>query len=254
MCIICVKPQGVEMPSLDIIKECWNGNSDGAGIAYWKTGTPNVIIDKGFMKLKALTSKLDEISLKRDDLAILHFRFATHGLVDRGNCHPFPLSTRIEALRAIYGRFPSAIAHNGVFGNMACHNVMSDTMKFIRGIIGNPLIANNLDNSSIRTLISEYCGTSSKLAILRPGKMLLIGDFIKDEGLLYSNNGYKRFVTSYYDREDANYSSCNNILRKSFTGCELCGSIEKDKNEYREELQLVLCDKCFAFNMNLENS
>lgn len=247
MCIICVKPAGVDMPTTNILRNCWDGNTDGAGIAYWKENDREVTIDKGFMKIKQLNDKIYSLNIQVNDLAVIHFRYATHGLVDRGNCHPFPLSNRIDELRASYGVFPHAIAHNGVFGDMACHQTLSDTQKFIRGILSNDLISNHLDNKAVRILLAGYCGSSSKLAILRPSKLLLIGDFIEDNGLLYSNHGYKPVI--YHKNYDDDYGdNCNYKKPLLKNECELCGEIDQSKVDYRDEFELYLCDKCLAGN------
>lgn len=246
------------MPSYETVKTCWQTNPDGAGIAYWRSGDTMVSIEKGFMRLKALRNRLAELELGIDDLVIVHYRWATHGLKDQGNCHPFPLTSNIEALRAITGQFPIAIAHNGVFGNMACHKTLSDTQKFIRRILANPAIMGNLDNTAIQELLIGYCGTSSKLAFLSPSKLLLVGHFIKDSvtGLLYSNDGYKEYTpVTYGDNEDYNqgaWSNWGNEKGKPLLSgeCELCALIDRAKIEYREEFEMFLCDKCYEFNLS----
>lgn len=252
MCIICVKPAGVEMPDNKTIGTMWQGNSDGAGLAYNRPGEAAVTINKGFMKLKALKGALNELSLGKPDLVILHFRWATHGLTDAGNCHPFPLSNKIEALRAISGQFPMAIAHNGVFGNMACHETLSDTQKFIAEIMCNPAIGGNIENPAIKELIAGYCGTSSKLAILKAGKLLLIGQFEKDEstGLFYSNGGYKAWGRAYTDfpgDDDYFVPNANQIPKI----CELCYGTEN--LAYCDAYQLFLCAKCLDYNVSVDN-
>lgn len=241
------------MPDAKTLNIMWQANSDGAGLAYWRPNDAEVSINKGFMKLKALKTILNELNFGKADLVVLHFRWATHGLVDGGNCHPFPLSNKIEALRAISGQFPMAIAHNGVFGNMACHETLSDTQKFIAKIMCNPAIIGNIDNPAIKELIAGYCGTSSKLAILKPERLLLIGQFEKDDktGLVYSNDGYKPFQNvwegknwkDFPNEPDDDYITPSQPMSKC---CELCQ--ETKDVEYDENFQLFLCSRCFEFN------
>lgn len=238
------------MPDLETINTMWHANLDGAGLCYWRVGESHITIDKGFMKLKLLRAKLDALALGKDDLAILHFRWATHGLVDPGNCHPFPLSSKMDSLRAIYGQFPLAIAHNGVFGNMCQHETLSDTQKFIAKVMCNPAIIGNLENSAVQELIRGYCGNSSKLAILKRGKLLLIGEFEEDKatGLQYSNSGYKKVnYFSRYTKDDMPVNEDDGCNWKSVDKkCELCDS--ETKVDYCGEVQLYLCDKCFTYN------
>ena len=254
MCIICVKPSGVAMPTFKTLSTCWQDNKDGAGLCYNRADSNEVYIVKGFMKLKALKEKLLELNFGLEDNVVIHFRFATHGLVDAGNCHPFPLSSSIDDLRCTNGVFNTAIAHNGVFGSMTAHETLSDTQKFIRGILANPAIIDNLDNKAVQELISGYCGTSSKLAILRPNKMLLIGHFIKDDstGLYFSNNGYKpsvQYITGY--GQGHNKWAGNDFYNKwddvEDDKCLLCEKKETVRWRFREES--YLCDSCYEFNL-----
>lgn len=255
MCIICVKPSGIAMPSSEVIKTCWQSNPDGAGIAYSRLSLDNVVINKGFMKLKSLNKALDALDFTIDDQVILHFRIGTHGLIDAGNCHPFPLSKSIDELRSIQWQGNTAIAHNGIFGSMTAHETLSDTQKFIRRIMCNDAIINNIDNDAVQELISGYCGTSSKLAILRPGKINLIGNFIKDNtsGLYFSNSGYKPFTPLYYKGNDVytyspnkDYFPLNDNLKDDV--CLLCEKTSSVRYRYQEEA--FLCDTCFDFSLS----
>lgn len=255
MCIICVKHHGVAMPDLKTLRQCWTVNRDGAGMSYYKEGMENVVIAKGFMKFKRLKMALDALDFGINDIVVLHFRFATHGLVDAGNCHPFPLSNKTADLRCVYGEFKTSIAHNGVFGSMPAHDTLSDTQKFISGIMCNPAIVNNLDNEAIQELISGYCGSSSKLAILRPNKLLLLGNFVEDKGLLYSNYQYKPIVYNGAGNQwasqawyDADYECYPSRLDYDPKACLLCE--KKTDISYSEEVEAFLCKECFELNLN----
>lgn len=250
MCIICAKPQGVKMPSMATLQECWKVNSDGAGIAYVREKDKSVTILKGFMKFKRLKSVLSVLDFQENDSVIIHFRFATHGKVDCGNCHPFPLSNKSDDLRAIKGEYPVAIAHNGIFGNMPQHNTLSDTQKFIATILANPYVMNGLDSPAIKELIRGYCGSTSKLAILKPEKMTTIGDFIEDEGVLYSNSGYKTYgYITKYDNWKSRYDDDYPLIGKSIDKeCELCGNLRNV--DYDEGYQCYICNNCLDYTVN----
>lgn len=268
MCIICVKPLDVDMPKSATLSTMWQANSDGAGLAYVRQGENVVRIVKGFMKLKKLKKALHDLQLGKGDLVVLHFRWATHGLTDEGNCHPFPLSNKPNLLRAVSGEFPCAIAHNGVFGNMACHETLSDTQKFIAKVLANSAIIDNIDNPAVKELITGYCGHSSKLAILKPSGVTIIGEFEADEatGLLYSNDGYMPVKTYNYgnwhnaaDEKPVDDAARVEHVLKAFRHasqmpheCELCGACEDDDNkqeiDYVPEFDLFLCESCFQYN------
>jgi hypothetical protein len=197
MCIICVKKSGVKLPKEQVLRDCFINNPDGAGVAFTHTGGRVVHLRKGFMKADDLLKALEEYKLSKADEIVYHFRQATHGLKDAGNCHPFPLSAKIEDLRAVALDVPVAVAHNGIFGSMPDHNILSDTQKFVAKILSNPAIVANVENKAIQELIKGYCGTSSKLAFIRPGGVVVVGKFEKNKGLLFSNDGFRvpRFIS-----------------------------------------------------------
>lgn len=261
MCIICVKPSGVPMPSSKTLQECWQGNSDGAGIAYSRSGVEGVKLVKGFMKLKTLKSALNELAFTLEDQVIIHFRFATHGLKDAGNCHPFPVSKRIDELRALEGSFNTVVAHNGVFGSMPRHETLSDTQKFIGSVLASSAIIDHLEDDAIQELIAGYCGSSSRLVFLRGQKLFLLGQWVKDEpsGLWFSNDGYKPYMPAvtqhgvghgwqghgqHHDGDDYDYE----IKPEE---CLLCEKKESVKWRWREDA--FLCEACYEFSLTNNN-
>ena len=47
MCIIVAKKKGLELPTKEILRNCFNYNSDGAGLMF--NDGKQVFIEKGFM-------------------------------------------------------------------------------------------------------------------------------------------------------------------------------------------------------------
>ena len=192
MCIIVAKPSGVDFPSSDVIRDCFNANPDGAGFMY--ADGKKVRIRKGFMSVDALMDALTE-ELGNADLTdtpvVLHFRIATHGKVGTACCHPFPVSDEPAALRA--GTYESSygVAHNGVINWTTTNNNWSDTMDFTARVIY-PLMMMDTDfinDDYALDVIEATC--CSKFAILsRFGDHVTIGDFIEDGGIYYSNTSY----------------------------------------------------------------
>ena len=73
MCIIINKPKGIEMPSKEILRNCFTRNSDGAGLMYALNG--KVQIHKGFMtfdKFYEYLNKLDKVHGLKDHAIIMH--------------------------------------------------------------------------------------------------------------------------------------------------------------------------------------
>lgn len=196
MCIIVAKPAGIDIPSKEIFENCALTNRDGIGFSFNKTGE-NPIICKGFANVKKLFNMIDTFNIGKEHNLMVHFRLATHGKSDQGNCHPFPLSQSFDDLRLLHCTCNIAISHNGIFGGMPSSEKYSDTQKFISNIIASPEIVDNLDSMTVKELIKGYCGHSSKLAFLKPSGFSLVGDFELDEGVHYSNRQYKSWNNHY---------------------------------------------------------
>lgn len=219
MCIIIAKPAGVDMPTTEILNNCSLTNRDGIGFAFNKSGEIP-IISKGFKNVKKLENMLNTYQIGKEHNVMIHFRLATHGKCDQGNCHPFPLAQSFDDMRLLNCSCEIAVSHNGIFGGMQASNKYSDTMKFINNILASPEVINNIESNSVKELIRGYCGLSSKLAFLKTSGFSLVGDFQEDEGIFYSNHGYKSYGrkngydTSYCD-EHKKWDKCEEGYRKA---------------------------------------
>lgn len=212
MCIIVYKPSGNKLPNKQILETCFTNNSDGAGFMYSHKG--EVIIKKGFMDFSSFDEALND-TLKRIDETktpmVLHFRITTQGGVNQACTHPFPLSKNMEDLRKLDFRTNIGVAHNGIisltseygggyYGYSSAKNKVidySDTMTFITDylslIIKSPKYYKDTDTLELIEKLAD-----SKLAILDgSGHCELIGKFIKDNGIYYSNETYKPRVYSH---------------------------------------------------------
>lgn len=191
MCIIAAKPAGVAMPSRDTIRTMWDGNRDGAGLMYLENG--KVTIEKGFMTYKSFAKKLDQLE-KRLDLTktpvVMHFRITTHGGTKPENCHPFPITDSVGALKKLTSRTDIGVAHNGII-HIIPRSGISDTMEYIASQLA-PLkraLPRFYENKNAMLLVKN--AIDSKMAFLtKEGKIYTVGDFIEDEGILYSNSSY----------------------------------------------------------------
>lgn len=180
------------MPDRNILKTCYNHNPDGAGIM-WSDGN-RVHIRKGFMDWNSFDNFLGDLS-EQTDLkqagVVMHFRITTHGGTKPQNCHPFAISNRISELKKQSIETDVGIAHNGVIP-IKCIPKLSDTQTYIL----KRLYAIKKDypkfymNSYIMRQIEKEI--TSKMAFLTAdGSIYTIGDFIEEEGILYSNSSYK---------------------------------------------------------------
>lgn len=190
MCVAIFKPAGTPPPSLETLAECWSANPDGAGIAVSESRA--VYVRKGFMKLAELKAFYNEKNLadRVSQAMIFHFRIGTHGLKDAGNTHPFPISNKPEILRRLEGKFPTAVAHNGIFTLKVSLPDVSDTGQYMADCFdaGVTPEAYWKAHPSVKGW--------SRLVVLRPdNRYRLLGDWHCDtdeDGCFYSNLSWQR--------------------------------------------------------------
>lgn len=214
MCIIVAKRKNVEIPSNEILKNCFNNNHDGAGLMYSSNG--KVVIEKGFMKFDDFKKRLDELKIKYNDFKgkslVMHFRIGTAGSNTAENTHPYPLSGHVEDIHATKIISSVGVAHNGIISefNPSKENPenVNDTQNFIMKFL-TPLYNGYKDfykNDKVLSGIYKMLRSANKLAFLdgASDEIYLTDGFQTDaNGVEYSNNTY-----SYsYDYINTKYSS-----------------------------------------------
>lgn len=212
MCIIVAKKKGLELPKKEILKSCFDYNSDGAGIMF--NDGKQVFIEKGFMDFNSFYSRLmeidKEVNLVNNDLA-LHFRISTSGNIDQGNCHPYPISTETEQLRTLKMTTDIGMVHNGIIQKHIpeAKSILNDTQTFIKNFVYGMYKANNnflALEANIKALGDE---AGSKLCFIDKDNMYIIGNFIEEiDGIFYSNSSYESYRYCYdwgYDVQSGDF-------------------------------------------------
>lgn len=189
MCLITVKPYGVDLPKDEHLKNGESANSDGIGVALKKKDETLVTIKKDFKNIYGFLEWM-HANVVKEDICVIHFRNATSGLKDEGNRHPFPVTHNYELLRRDNVQCKQIVAHNGVMHEYSYHKKYSDTQKFIIDILADSYIKENLKNRTIRKLIGSYIGRD-RLCILDGEDVYLFGKFEREGGVLYSTYSYK---------------------------------------------------------------
>lgn len=228
MCILSHIPAGIQIDS-SIESDLWNGginNPDGHG---WAIASNNgqMILGKsldlheaidGFVKARAM----------HDGPALFHSRWATHGSVRVGNCHPFLVGNSHQTV----------LAHNGVLPKKAHplpHEDRSDTAILAEDLM--PRQWKRLDKPSVRKSLSEWCGKGNKLVILTVEPKYRENVYIINEnsghwdgysGLWHSNYDYK------YDWRKGSYSTTGVI-----GGC----SVKAEPAELVDPTSCVFCNQ-----------
>lgn len=196
MCVIAVKPKGNDLPGLDLLENCWDGNSDGAGYMFRKDG--QVIIRKGFMTWNLFLADYMSQELTKDDEVVYHFRIATQGGVNQECTHPFPISNNVKELKATRINYKWAMAHNGILDTPNSES-LSDTMLYVKNLLW--YMRKDLDNVQTRKML-EYTIHGSKIAILTDTSLHLMGNgWVHNKGIWYSNDSYEGWG-KWYEKGD----------------------------------------------------
>ena len=269
MCMIIVKEVDVNLPSSKILNACSISNRDGIGIAWSNTGDNLVHIKKDFDTTEAFDLWIRE-NIKKEYGAIIHFRMATHGLSDKGNRHPFPISKNVERLRSLELTCQIAVAHNGVMSQYS-HKKLSDTQLFIQDILAQDSIRHNIQDETIQQLISQYIGNYNKLSIIYPdGRIDGMGKFYEHKKLYFSNEGYQRtryeavigdyLGQSEYDQRDFNCSIGEKIdnMEKGYEACAYCFKECRRKDMMvistdRDTMPEYLCQECWELEIKYKH-
>lgn len=206
MCIIVVQPIGKSI-SRKTLETCFYNNPDGTG--YMFTRDKKLIIKKGYFTFDSFyhNYKIDWIMNGKLSPFILHFRIATHGNVDRINCHPHQLKENL------------AFVHNGVFSSVKPIKAKvskSDTLR--AAIIFKQLPDNWFYCKSMKILVEDFFKANSSYgAFMDNTGQLFITDkksWVKKNKILYSNG-------SFEDREwnFVPYTEKNSLYEKCYNDC-----------------------------------
>ena len=189
MCLLIAMNPGACPQEMDLLDAARN-NPDGFGYAI--VVGDRIVTHRGMSASKVITDFLEDRARWSDGPAIFHARFATHGDVNKANCHPF----RVGGSQKTY------MAHNGILPlPLDATERRSDSRVFAEDLL--PRFGQGaLDNFRARTALEDWLG-SDKIAVLSVdpshGKQLYIlnereghwGDAKHgDDGVWYSNYSY----------------------------------------------------------------
>ena len=265
MCVAVFKPKNIQLPSRQTLKNCFDRNRDGAGFALYRDN--KIQIHKGFMDFDQFYNAFLNEKPKKQQNILIHFRIATHGLVDKGNTHPFPVTNNFQEMRNTnYSYDGKVLIHNGVFHypkqfmeKYDSNGKYSDTMVFSRVLFDNlqnlkkqkavqNLTKLGLQESIAMTLVGYkndeqiYSNISqqiaySKVAIMNEdGSVLKYGNWLQYNGCYFSNRSFESYTyTNNYSRntyqpvlfDKYGFKSC---LQKYFPSniCDFCGEYKTD--------------------------
>lgn len=177
MCIIAIKKKGVKFPKVETIKTMCDNNPDGFALVYHVDG-------QDVRQIRSLESK-DIYKAYRKLLKhspkhvsfFMHARVKTHGTININNCHGWHSDEC-----SVY------FAHNGIL-SVKNRDDMTDSETFLRDIFTPCFLIGGW--SAAEKAINACIGTSKFVFMNDDGEIKHYGNYIDDDGMLYSNSTYK---------------------------------------------------------------
>jgi len=171
-------------------------NPDGFGYAYASTarnGTQRVIVRKAarYAELKEKFQR-DYARHRAHTPFLIHFRWATHGIVAQRTAHPFALADG------------GAMIHNGIIDMPVSRNGQSDTEALVAKFL-NRLPVGWETSATMVAGVERMIEHGNKLAFIWPDKRtLIIGEKqgFWYENIWYSNSSHKTMRSTYYQTND----------------------------------------------------
>lgn len=175
MCIICIKKKGIKFPSIQSVKNMCKQNPDGFSMVV-QSGCRKPEIYKTLNEGKFI-KRYKDIAQNYDPSCTslyIHARIKTHGTMRIENCHGWKENGLI-------------FAHNGIL-SIANRDDLTDSETFFRDIF---IPAYELGGWKLgEKTINAIIGTSKFVFMDDNGEIKHYGNYIEDDGLLYSNTSY----------------------------------------------------------------
>lgn len=191
MCIIAASPAGAPQPTMDTLRRMFINNPHGAGYMTARNG--RVEISKGFMTWADFSRAIRQEAFTAAEPVVYHFRISTQAGVNPEMTHPFPLTSHIADCKLWDCACPIGVAHNGIIRltSNPRDKEYSDTAhyvaEFLRYLVRD---ADDLRNAAILDAIHRT--TDSRWALMdSTGYISTVGDFIEEDGCLYSNGTFR---------------------------------------------------------------
>lgn len=192
MCIAIVRRPYAEI-SEEALHNCAVNNPDGFGFTYVRediTGVRKLIIKKTMDYEIFIRQYRRAVKLNPESVFLIHFRIATHGTVNKFNCHPFRVNKNMTFI------------HNGIITGVGVDSLKSDTQLFNEKVL--KVMPKGFEKVDGIKLLLEKFLSGSKLATLDiDGNYTIYNESAGHwkDNVWYSNYSYsygKRVVTTYY--------------------------------------------------------
>lgn len=243
MCLLVVASPNSTPKKKDL--ECAScNNPHGFGFAVI---TPNgIVTGRGMSSKKVIKQFLEVRKEFPNSYAMFHARFATHGVKNEENCHPFAVP---------YSNGDTYLAHNGVLDiSISAGDRRSDTRIFAEDTLPTMGGVTALDDDHVWAMVSKWAlGSKIVIFTLDPrakSECYIINESAghwDDEGMWWSNSTYKEstWSSSVFAMPSVRSSNAFNDSSWAEAECSSCLAIPfQDSNPYYCEM----CMACYDCN------
>ena len=257
MCLLVVcKPNST--PSKADLHNGACSNPHGYGFAIVADG--KIITERSMSAKKSIRRFLQLREQYPNGYAMWHARYATHGVKNEQNCHPFQVGDDTQTY----------LAHNGVLDTfIESGDKRSDTRVFAEDTLPKLGGVSALNDENIYRMIESWA-TGSKIAVLTVNpiaeyQLYLINEKAgtwDDNGVWWSNSSYKRYVYDYtpsvrqsdsvlgYADDEATYwekqEAYYNLYATDPTIVDMCPMCEAMISLDESETTCEFCASCLA--------
>jgi len=235
MCLLLVCEPNSTPKRKDL--ECASCNNPH-GFGYAVIADGKIITGKGMSARKTIDAFLKVRKQYPNGYAMYHARYATHGVKNEENCHPFKVG---EDERTY-------LAHNGILDiDIHATDRRSDTRVFAEDTLPAMGGVSALDDDNAFKILSKW-STGSKIAILTVDPAAKEVCYIINEsaghwdnaGIWWSNSTYKEDTWSKYIGLPSTGNAPVDAEVMDDYDCQLCGTyMFEDSNPY-------YCENCYS--------
>ena len=259
MCMLCVVPPHV-LPERDKLEASALNNPHGFGFAIVIPKERRILVEHTMNADKAINDFLARRAQYPEGYALWHARFATHGVKDLSNCHPFRVGNDKRTV----------LAHNGILPVLEDKsNHRSDTRIFAEDILPKMGGVAALDDPQLYNVIEDFT-SGSKLCILTVDPVAEFQCYIVHENkgwfdankVWWSNDTCYLQETNWYNYGSSNYYT-NKTLKEltdiygddaldvDFT-CYSCASELNLEDTWYSDMLCKYCGACQDCMMEAE--
>ena len=239
MCLLVVCSPDSTPKKKDL--ECASCNNPH-GFGYAIITPSGIVTGRGMSSKKIIKEFLEVRKQFPTGYAMFHARYATHGVKNEENCHPFKVG----------GATQTYLAHNGILDvEIHATDKRSDTRVFAEDILPAMGGVKALDDDNLWRMLSTWA-SGSKIAILTTDPTAKDGCYIinesaghwDDAGMWWSNTTYMPSTYSYisdrkwWSKQDKEWNK--NDKDTPWIFCQMC-QIENDEDE-----NPYYCNSCQA--------